>query len=149
MKNLIPHPRSTHVSYFWWSLPREKWEIHEKHDYNHIFSCISHFSYSKVHRKYVTWVFCIQWVLPLKIWVKNYGDKLKIRVEKVVLLFFNIFTFLLQKWWIIPHCWHHHLESYWFLSNLFWLYIFLRRSILDLKIPLMWILEIQFSYFLL
>ena len=64
------------------------------------FLCISHFSCSRVHLKYATWVligwgikFCIQRVL-LKIWVKKLGDKLKIRVEKVVLLFYYFLIFL-------------------------------------------------------
>ena len=100
MQNLIPHPRSTHVAYFWWTLLHEKWEIHEKHDCNHIFSCACHFSCSKVHRKYATWVllrqiikFCIQQVLMFEIWIKPYGDKLKIQVEKAVFLkSFYVFT---------------------------------------------------------
>ena len=101
MHNSIPHPRSTHVAYFRWTLLHEKSEIHKKHDCNHVFSCISHFSRSRVHRKYATWVlprwgikFWIQWVLSLEIWVKNLGDKLKIRVEKVVLLFYYFLIFL-------------------------------------------------------
>ena len=108
MRNLIPHPRSTHVAYFWWVLLHEKWEIHKKTWLQSNVLCISHFSCSRVHRKYATWVllgwgikfciqwvllgsrikFCIQWVLLLEIWVKTLGDKLKIRVEKVVLLFY-------------------------------------------------------------
>ena len=79
----------------------QKWEIHEKCDCNHIFSCIFHFSCSRVHQKYETWVllrwgikFCIQRVLPLKIWVKNLGDKLKIPVEKVILLFYYFLVIL-------------------------------------------------------
>ena len=46
----------------------------EKHDCNHIFSCISNFSYSMVHQKYATWVLLglrikifIQRVLALEI----------------------------------------------------------------------------------
>ena len=102
MKILILQPRITHVAYFRWTLLHEKWEIHEKRDCNHVFLCISHFSCSKVHQKYATWVllgwgikFFIQWVLPLEIWVKNLGDKLKIQVEKVVLLFYYFLIFLL------------------------------------------------------
>ena len=101
MKNLIPHPRSIHIAYFWWTLIHEKWEIHEKTWLQSRFSCISHFSCSSVHQKYVTWVlfgwgikFCSQWLLPLEIWVKNLGDKLKIRVEKVVWLFYYFLKFL-------------------------------------------------------
>ena len=59
------------------------------------FSCISYFSCSTVHQKYATWVLLrwgikcfIQRVYPLEIWVKTVRDKLKIRVEKVVLLFY-------------------------------------------------------------
>ena len=88
-------------TYFWWFLLHEKWEIHEKRDCNHVFLCISHFSCSRVYRKYATWVllgrgikFGIQWVLSLEIWVKNLGDKLKIRVQKVVLLFCYFLIFL-------------------------------------------------------
>ena len=60
------------------------------------------FSCSRVHKKYSTWVFlrwrikfCIQRVLPLEIWVKLLRDKLKIRVEKVVLLFYYFLIFLI------------------------------------------------------
>ena len=73
----------------------------KKCDCNHVFSCISHFSCSKVYRKYATWVlqgwgikFCIQQVLPLEIWVNNLGYKMKIWVEKVVLLFYYFLIFL-------------------------------------------------------
>ena len=100
MQNLIPHPRSTHVAYFWWTLLNENWEIHEKRDCNHIFSCISHFSHSMLHQKYATWVLLgwgikifIQRVIPLKIWVKTLGDKLKLQVEKVFLLFYYFLIF--------------------------------------------------------
>ena len=101
MHNFIPYPMSTHVAYFRLTLLHEKWEIHEKCNCNDIFSCISHFSCSRVHQKYETWVllgwgikFFIQWLLPLKIWVKTLGDKLKIRVEKVVFSFFPS-----KIWW--------------------------------------------------
>ena len=111
MEILILHPRCTHVAYFRWTLLHEKWEIHEKCDCNHIFhvflilqsrfSFISHFLCSRIHLKCATWVllgwgikFCIQQVLPLEILVKNLGDKLKIRVEKEVLLFYYFLTFL-------------------------------------------------------
>ena len=50
---------------------------------------------------YETWVllgwgikFFIQRVLPLEIWVKILGDKLKIRVEKLVLLLYYFLIFL-------------------------------------------------------
>ena len=66
---------------------------------NHIFSCISHFSCRSILQKYASWVllgwgikFCIQRVLPLE--VKTLGDKLKIGVEKVVLLFYYFLFFL-------------------------------------------------------
>ena len=97
MQNLIPHLRSTHVVYFRWILLCEKLEIHEKTWLQSCFSCISHFSCSSSHLKYATWVllwlrikFFIQRVLPLKIWVKILGDKLKIRVEKLVFSFFPL-----------------------------------------------------------
>ena len=97
MQNLIPHPRSTHVAYFLWILLHEKWEIHEKRDCKHYFSCISYFSGSRVIQKYETWVlfgwgikFFIQQVLWLEIWVNTLGDKLKIRVEKVVFFPFSL-----------------------------------------------------------
>ena len=71
-EKIIPHPRSTHVPYFWWVLLHEQLEIHEKRDCNHAFLCISHFSCCRTHRKYATWVllgwgikFRIQRVLPL------------------------------------------------------------------------------------
>ena len=115
MKILIPHPRITHVAYFLWNPLHKKWEIHGKHDCNKFFSCISHFSCRRVHQKYATWVllgwgikFCIQWVLPLEIWVKYQGDKLKIRVEKVVLLLF-FYLFFSKKVnhppWLTPSSW--------------------------------------------
>ena len=79
-----------------------KMRIYEKTWLQSRFSCISHFSCRRVHRKYETWVllgwgikFHIQRVLPLKIWVKILGDKFKIRVEKVVLLFYYFLIFLL------------------------------------------------------
>ena len=100
MQNLIRHPRSTHFSYFQWTFLYEKWEIHEKCEQSR-FLCISHVLCSRVHRKYATWVllgwglkFRIQRVLTLEIWVKILGDKLKIRVEKVVLLFYYFLIFL-------------------------------------------------------
>ena len=53
------------------------------------------------HRKYETWVllgwrikFRIQRVLLLEIWVKTLGDKLKIWIEEVVLLFYYFLIFL-------------------------------------------------------
>ena len=102
MQNLIPHPRGTHVAYFWWVLLHEKWEIHKKTWLQSHFLCISHFSCRRVHRKYATWVllgwrikFRIQRVPLLEIWVKIMGDKFKIRVEKVVLLFYYFLIFLL------------------------------------------------------
>ena len=109
MKNLIPYPRSTYVACFQWILLHEKWEIHEKRDYNHVFSYISHFLCSKVHRKYATWVllvwgikFFIQRVLPLEIWEKPLGDKFKIWVEKVVFSFFPLkFDDVIKSYFII------------------------------------------------
>ena len=73
----------------------------KKCENNHVFSCISYFSCSRVHWKYEIWVllrwqikFCIQQVHLSKIWVKALGDKWKIRVEKVVLLFYYFLIFL-------------------------------------------------------
>ena len=68
---------------------------------HHVFSCIFCFSWSEVHQKYIKWVlvgcgieFPIQWMLLIEIWVKSHGDKLKIRVEKVVFSLFYFSTFL-------------------------------------------------------
>ena len=109
----------------WASLEKfwgQKWVSH--------FSCISCFSWSRVFQKYSKWVlvgcgieFPIQRILPIKIWVKPHGDKLKIRVEKVVYFFFSS-----KIWWgkLILFYYFH----YYFI-------IFLKRPILDLKIPLM------------
>ena len=100
MQNLIPHPRSTHVTYIIWILLHEKWEIHEKMWLQSRFHVFLIIFCSRVHQKYATWVllgwgikFCIQRVLPLEIWVKNLGDKLKIQVEKVVLYFYYFLLF--------------------------------------------------------
>ena len=77
-----------------------KMRKHQKMWLQSRFSCISHFSCSRVHIKYVTWVLLwwgikifIQRVLLLEIWVKNLGDMLKMRVEKVVLLFYYFLIF--------------------------------------------------------
>lgn len=116
-------------------LAPQKWEIHEKTwcwCQHHIFSCLSCFSWSKVHQKYAEWVlvgcaieFPIQKLLLFEIWVKPHGYMLKISVERLVfhfLIIFYLFTFLLifftillLKCWLIPYGWHHQLESYWFL----------------------------------
>ena len=102
------------------------------------FSCISHFSCSRTHRKYATWVllgwgirFCIQWLLPLEIWVKNLGGKLKIRVEKIV-----FFIFSSKTWWsnLILFYYFH----YYFI-------ILLRRPILDLTNSLMKLHHVKLS----
>ena len=65
------------------------------------FSCISCFSWSGVHQKFVKWVlvgcgieFPIQWVLPIKLLVKPHGVKLKIQVEKLI-----YFLFSSKIWW--------------------------------------------------
>ena len=92
-----------------WTLLCEKWEILGKTWLQSCFSCISPFLCRMVHWKYVTWVllrwgikFCIQQVLPLKIWVKNLGDKLKIQVEKVVFSFFPLkFDDVMKYYFII------------------------------------------------
>ena len=58
------------------------------------FSGISCFWGRGVRQKYAVWVlvgcgikFCIQWALPIKIWVKTQGDMSKIRTQKVVFFF--------------------------------------------------------------
>ena len=101
MQNLIPHPISTHVAYFRWTLLHKKWETHEKSDWNRVFSCIYHFSCSRINQNYATSIllgwgikFCIQRVLLLENWAKTLGVKLKIQVEKVVLLFYYFLIFL-------------------------------------------------------
>ena len=70
--------------------------------YMKIVIAITFFSCSRVHRKYAIWVllgwgteFCIQRVLLHEIWVKPYGDKLKIWIEKEFLLFYYFLVFLL------------------------------------------------------
>ena len=92
MHNLILHPRSTHIAYFWWTSLLLKQEIPEKMwwwHHHHVFSGISYFWGSEVHQKYVVWVFVgcgiefyIQIVLPIKIWVKPQRNMLKIRRKK-------------------------------------------------------------------
>ena len=58
------------------------------------FSDISCFWGSVVHQKYAVWVlvgyrikFCIQWALPLIIWVKTQGDMSKIGTKKIVFFY--------------------------------------------------------------
>ena len=87
MRNLIPHPTSTHTAYFW------RTPLPQKQDH-HIFSGISCFWGSGVCQKYAVWVligcgikFRIQRALPIEIWVKTQWDMSKIRTKKVV--FFN------------------------------------------------------------
>ena len=122
MWNLIPHPTCTHTAYFWWTPLPQKQEIPEK---NVMMTSSSHFfkyflfQGSGVCQKYVVWVlvgckikFCIQWALSIKIWAKTQGDMSKIRTQKVVFLSSS------------------KINKYYFI-------IFLRRPILDLKIPLM------------
>ena len=96
-KNLIPHPRSTHVAYFWWTLLYEKWEIHKKALLQSRFSCIYPFSCSRAYLKYSIWVlfgcgikFCIQQMFLLEIWVNPKWDKLKLRFEKEIVFLFSL-----------------------------------------------------------
>ena len=99
MKNLIPHPMSTHTAYFWQALLPQKQEIPEKTwwwHHHHVFSGISCFWGSGVHQKYAVWVLvgyriklCIQRALPLEIWVKTQGDMSKIWRRKKVVLFYD------------------------------------------------------------
>ena len=102
MRNLIPHPMSTHTTYFWWALLPQKQEIPEKTwwwHHHHVFSGISCFWGSEVHKKYAVWVlvgctmkFHIQWALPIEIWVKTQGDMSKIQTKIVI-----FFIFFLQN----------------------------------------------------
>ena len=72
--------------------------------HHHIFSGISCFGGSGVCQKYALWVlvgwgikFCIQWALPLEIWVKTQGDMLKIWTKKVVIFMIPILKFILKN----------------------------------------------------
>ena len=97
MRNLIPHPTSTHSAYFWRTPIPQKQEIPEKMwwwCHHHIFSGISCFWGIGVRQKYALWVlvgckikFFIQQAHPLGIWVKTQGDMSKIRTQNVVFFF--------------------------------------------------------------
>ena len=97
MRNLIPHPTSTHAAYFWRTLLPQKQEIPSKTwwwHHHHVFSGISCFWGSGVRQKYAVWVlvgcgvkFRIQGALLIEIWVKTQGDMSKIRTQKVVFFF--------------------------------------------------------------
>ena len=97
MLNLIPHPTSTHTTYFWRTPLPQKQEIPEKKwwwCHHHIFLGLSCFWGSGVRQKYAVWVlvgcgikFHIQRALPIEIWVKTQGDMSKIRTQKVVFFF--------------------------------------------------------------
>ena len=107
MWNLILHPTSTHIAYFWWTSLSQKQEIPEKMwwwHHHHIFSGISCFWDSGVRQNDVVWVlvgcgikFHIQLALPLEIWVKTQGDMSKIRTKKVVFFMIPIPKFILKK----------------------------------------------------
>ena len=94
MRNLIPHPTSTHTAYFWQTPIPQKQEIPEKMwwwHHHHIFLGISCFGGSRVCQKYAVWVlvgweikFRIERALPIEIWVKTQGDMSKIQTQKVV-----------------------------------------------------------------
>ena len=99
MRNLIPHPTSTHTAYFWWTLLPQKQEILEKCDDDIIiimfFSDISCFWGSEVRQKYAVQLLVgciiklpIQRHLSLKIWVKTQGDMSKIRTKEVFFLWY-------------------------------------------------------------
>ena len=132
MWNLILHPTSTHIAYFWWTPLFEKQEIPEKMwwwHHHHIFFRYFLFWGSEVRQKCVVWVlvgcgikFYIQWALPLRIWVKTKGDMSKIRTKEVVFFILppKLITIILLFYYF----------NYYFI-------IFLRRHILDLKFPLM------------
>ena len=60
-----------------------------------LFLGISYFWGRGVRKKYAKWVFigfrikfCIQWALPIEIWVKAQGDMSKIQTKKVVFLWY-------------------------------------------------------------
>ena len=92
MRNLIPHPTSTHIAYFWRTPLPQKQETPEKTSWlhhHHVYSGISCFGGSRVCQKYAMWVlvgcgikFCIQRALLLRIWVKTQGDMSKTRTKK-------------------------------------------------------------------
>ena len=79
---------STHTAYFWRTPLPQKQEIPEKMwwwHHHYIFSRISCFLGSGVHKKYAVWVivgcrikFRIQQALLLRIWVNTQGDMSKI-----------------------------------------------------------------------
>ena len=95
MWNLIPHPMSTHTTYFLWTSLPQKQEIPGKTwwwwcCHHHVFLGISYFWGSRVHKKYVVWVLIgcriklpIQWALLIEIWVETHGDMSKIWTKKV------------------------------------------------------------------
>ena len=107
MRNLIPNPMSTHITYFWQTTLPQKQEIPEKMwwwCHHHIFSGMSCFWGSGVHQKYAVWVlvgcrikFRIQQALPIKIWVKTQGDMSKIQTKKVVFFMIPIPKIILKK----------------------------------------------------
>ena len=81
MRNLTPHPTSTHTAYFWWTPLPQNQEIPE----NTWWWC----------QKYAVWVlvgcgikFRIQRALPLGLWVKRQGYMSKIWTKKIV-FFYN------------------------------------------------------------
>ena len=105
MRNLIPHPTSTHTAYFWWTPLPQKQEIPEKMwwwHHHHIFSGISCFWGIGVHKKYAKWVligwkikFRIQRALPIEIWLKTWGDISKIQTKKVSSSKINKYYFII------------------------------------------------------
>ena len=83
---------TSNAAYFWQTLLPQKQEIPEKIGMmmsSFHFSGMSCFWGSGVCQKYVVWVIlgciiklCIQWALPLRIWVKTWEDMSKIRKNK-------------------------------------------------------------------
>ena len=98
MRNLIPHPMSTHTACFWRTPLPQKKKIPEK---CMMMSSSCFFRYfffwgSGVRQKYGVWVligcrikFRIQRALSIEIWVKTQGDMSKIRTQKVVFFFLH------------------------------------------------------------
>ena len=102
MRNLIPHPTSTNISYYWWTPLPQKQEIPEKMwwwCHHHVFWSIYCFWGRGVYQTYAVWVlvgcrikFRIQWALLIEIWVKTQWDMSKIRTQKS-----SFFSFFLQN----------------------------------------------------
>ena len=142
--------KQRHSAYFWRphypkkEIPEKTWWWH----HHNVFSNISCFRGSGVHKKYAVWVlvgcgikFRIQRALPLKIWVKTQRDMSKIRTKKVVFFYdkyVNSTIMVDSLSWNSIGSWiptHNNLLSAHFLI----------RPILDPKFPLIFIVCAQKS----